>query len=168
MRMSYRGVILGFNENYDSLTGRDYNSKVVASLSVATTTNIDNDHHAAFNGLMERSELPAQIAALYDRDSEAKNRILFDAMSVEARYLHAESKPAFSYNFTTIFDALHAFMRAVQASYLKEDFRDASKIVHDCLRRMVKGRQVFPRNQGFIHIIRLTNDTDLSFKHSLH
>lgn len=69
----------------------------------------------ALKTLIEGIEIRAPIAAVGDRDENAKSRIFLQAVSAEAWCIHAEAELAYLYYFASVVDALHAFIRAVQA-----------------------------------------------------
>lgn len=102
----YRGVVEAFNSRYDSSTRREGNRKMLSALSLASTRVAERVNHAALKTVVERIDLLVPISAMEDLESEAKYRVLLNAVSGEGWYLHDESKLSYTYDFAKVIDAL--------------------------------------------------------------
>lgn len=120
MTTSYRGIMATFNARYDSPTRREHNTKISSSLFLASTRGNERDDHSALKALIEQIALLAPIAARRDCESEAKSRILLKAVSGDKWYFHAGSKLSYVYDFPTVVDAVHSFIRAIQVHSIRE------------------------------------------------
>lgn len=87
---------------------------MLSSLTLAGMRCNDDDELQAFKGLVEPIEHLAPNFAAMDRHAEVKSRMLLHAVSAEAWYLHAESQLSYPYNCASVFNALHASIRAVR------------------------------------------------------
>lgn len=81
--LSFDSLIQAFSAWYDSPTMREYNSKILLTISLSGTRGAEKDEHAALKVQNEIIELLAPIAAIRNRDSEAKSKILLCVVSGE-------------------------------------------------------------------------------------